>query len=72
MMQTLEAVIEPGGTVRLLEPVRVTAPKRALLTILEDDAANEPALLSEAALGEDWNRQEEDEAWAHLRPGQSS
>ncbi len=25
------------------------------------------ALLSEAALGEDWNRPEEDEAWTHLQ-----
>jgi hypothetical protein len=25
------------------------------------------ALLSEAALGEDWNRPEEDEAWSHLQ-----
>lgn len=29
----------------------------------------ETALLSEAALS-DWNRPEEDEAWAHLQPGQ--
>jgi len=28
--------------------------------------------LSEAALAEDWNRPEEDEAWAHLQPGKSS
>jgi hypothetical protein len=25
------------------------------------------ALLSEAALGEDWNRPEEDAAWSHLQ-----
>jgi hypothetical protein len=25
-------------------------------------------LLSEAVLAEDWNRPEEDEAWAHLQP----
>ena len=30
------------------------------------------ALLSEAALAEDWNRPEEDAAWAHLQPGKSS
>ncbi len=29
---------------------------------------NETALLSEAALAEDWNRPEEDKAWAHLQP----
>jgi len=27
-----------------------------------------PRLLSEAALAEDWNRAEEDAAWAHLQP----
>jgi hypothetical protein len=29
--------------------------------------AAESALLSEAALAEDWNRPEEDEAWSHLQ-----
>jgi hypothetical protein len=28
---------------------------------------NETALLSEAALAQDWNRPEEDAAWAHLQ-----
>ncbi|MCI0681466.1 MAG: hypothetical protein L0Y71_05120 [Gemmataceae bacterium] len=28
---------------------------------------NEAALLSEAALAEDWNRPEEDAAWSYLR-----
>ena len=31
---------------------------------------NEEALLSEASLAEDWNRPEEDEAWAHLQKDQ--
>jgi len=30
---------------------------------------NEEALLSEAALAEDWNRPEEDAAWAYLQEG---
>jgi hypothetical protein len=30
--------------------------------------AHETALLSEAALAEDWNRPEEDAAWSHLQP----
>ncbi len=29
--------------------------------------AGEPALLSEAALAEDWLREEEEEAWSHLQ-----
>jgi RimJ/RimL family protein N-acetyltransferase len=34
-----------------------------------DRALHEAALLSEAALGEDWNRPEEDAAWSHLQSG---
>ena len=69
MIRTVEAVIDEQGNVRLLEPVHLPSARRALLTILEDrPAADTPeiALLSEAALGEDWNRPEEDEAWSHL------
>ncbi len=70
MSRTLKALLEPDGTVRLLEPVNVDAPQHALLTILEDsDIQGLPssALLSEAALATDWLRPEEDEAWAHLQ-----
>lgn len=69
MLRTVEAVIEAGGHVRLLEEVDVSGPRRALVTIL-DESADEPnltALLSEAALAEDWNREEEDAAWQHLQ-----
>ena len=73
MMQTIEAVIDQSGAVRLLEPVRLGVPKRALVTIMEEGPeANDAALLSEAALAEDWNRPEEEAAWAHLQPGKSS
>lgn len=72
-MKTVEAIIEPNGIVHLTEPVRVQSPRRALVTILEEaPAAHDAALLSEAALAEDWNRPEEDAAWAHLQPGRSS
>lgn len=70
MLRTFEAVIEPDGRVRLLEPVSLTAPCRALVTVLEeigdDDEANATALLSEPALAE-WNSEDEDRAWADLR-----
>ncbi|MBE0540078.1 MAG: hypothetical protein IH623_01645 [Verrucomicrobia bacterium] len=71
-MKTVEAIIEPTGEIRLLEPVHVTSQTRALVTVL-DEAPNshEAALLSEAALAEDWNRAEEDAAWAYLQPGKS-
>ena len=69
MIRTVEAVIDEQGNVRLLEPVHLPSVRRALVTILEDRptaGASEIALLSEAALAEDWNRPEEDEAWSHL------
>jgi hypothetical protein len=75
MFRTLEAVIDEHGNVRLLEPIALPAPQRALVTVLEEASAMhvpETALLSEAALAEDWNRPEEDAAWSHLQPGQSS
>ena len=72
MIQTVEAIIEPDGKVLLLESVELKEPRRALVTILEDEPAakvSETTLLSEQALAEDWNRPEEDEAWSHLRAG---
>ena len=72
MIKTVEAVIDEHGTIRLLEPVQLATPRRALVTILEEEpaqVATETALLSEAALAEDWNRPEEDAAWSHLQPG---
>lgn len=71
MLQTLEAVIDAQGIVRLLEPVALPPGRRVLVTILNDQAApavDEVTLLSEAALAEDWSRPEEDAAWAHLQP----
>jgi hypothetical protein len=70
MIQTVEAIIEPDGRVLLLEEVQLKEPRRALVTILEDEPAakvSETALLSEQALAEDWNRPEEDKAWSHLQ-----
>ncbi|MBA3805809.1 MAG: hypothetical protein H0X14_08890 [Acidobacteria bacterium] len=72
MIQTVEAVIDEQGRVRLLEEVQIPQARRALVTILEDApsvAVSETALLSEGALAEDWNRPEEDAAWSHLQPG---
>jgi hypothetical protein len=38
MIQTVEAVIDEHGNVKLLEPVRSTSSRRALVTILEAEA----------------------------------
>jgi hypothetical protein len=73
MIRTVEAVVDEQGNVRLLESVRLTAARRALVTILEEAPAAsvpEAALLSEQALAEDWSRPEEDAAWSHLQQGQ--
>ena len=70
MIRTVEAVIDEQGNVRLLEPVELPSGRRALVTILEDRpvaGVPESALLSELALGQDWNRPEEDQAWSHLQ-----
>lgn len=71
MIQTVEAVIDSNGRVHLLSDVQLDGPRRALVTVLTEPAdwPGETALLSEPALAEDWNRPEEDQAWAYLQPG---
>ena len=68
LLRSIEVMIEKDGTVRLPKKMKLSSPRRAILTIL-DEPMIETALLSEAALAEDWNRPEEDKAWAHLQPG---
>ena len=69
MIQTVEAVIDDAGRVRLLGEVRASSPRRAQVTILDEPPAvpGEAALLAEAALAADWLRPEEDAAWSHLQ-----
>ena len=70
MLQAVEAVIDQDGNVRLLSPVRLSAARRAIVTILDEEwlgIVPETALLSEEALAKDWNRPEEDAAWSHLQ-----
>jgi hypothetical protein len=69
MAQTIKAIIDQDGSVRLLESVQLPPGRRALVTVLDEAGvvADETALLSEGALATDWNRPEEDAAWAHLQ-----
>ena len=73
MLKTVEAILDEHGRVRLKEEgeIAFTHPQRVLITFLEPTAStehlHETTLLSEAALGEDWNRPDEDEAWQHLQ-----
>ena len=69
MLTTFEAVIDELGNVKILEPVPHQGARRALVVVFDEPALPiaETALLSEAALAEDWNRPEEDEAWSYLK-----
>jgi hypothetical protein len=71
MHQTVEAVVDDHGNIRLLETIPLPIGRRVLVTILDEESVvpvHEVTLLSEAALAEDWNRPEEDAAWSHLQP----
>ena len=67
MLKSIEATIEADGAVRLRESVHLPHSCRAIVTIIDEPDIPETALLSESALGEDWNRPEENEAWSHLQ-----
>ncbi len=69
MKQTVEAIIDEQGRIRLMEPVKVKGVHRALVTILDEAPVemDEATRLAERALEEDWLRPEEDEAWKHLQ-----
>ena len=69
MIQTVEAIVDSGGRVRLLGVLDVESPRRAFVTVLDESAAipGETALLAEPALAMDWDRPEEDAAWSHLQ-----
>ena len=70
ILTTVDATIEQDGVVRLSERLHLPHRCRAILTILDRVEPDETALLSEKVLAEDWNRPEEDEAWAHFQNGQ--
>jgi hypothetical protein len=73
MIRKFEAIVDEQGTVKLTTPIRLAAPRRAVVTIFDEEkagTADETALLSEPALAVDWNRLEEDAAWSYLQPAQ--
>jgi len=74
-MFTVEAIIDEEGNVKILQPMPLhgQGARRALVVVLDEPALPiaETALLSEAALAEDWLRPEEDEAWSYLKPATS-
>ena len=66
MNPTIEARVDEAGIIRPKEPISLPPGSRLLITVLSSPATGEGALLSEEALAEDWNRPEEDQAWATL------
>ncbi len=67
MPRTVEAVIENDGSLRLLEEVELRVGERVLVTLPDEKRPADTALLSEGALAADWDRDEEEKAWAHLQ-----
>jgi hypothetical protein len=68
MRTPIKAEVDDQGNIRPSEPVHLLPGSRVLITVLEPEST-ETALLSEAALGADWNRPEEDAAWSDLGQG---
>ncbi|MEK7991948.1 MAG: hypothetical protein VSS52_013135 [Thiotrichaceae bacterium] len=68
MFQAIEAEVDTQGNVKLLESIQLKESKKALVVILSSlEDINTTALLSESVLAQDWNREEEDEAWAKFQ-----
>ena len=73
MIQTVEAIIDESGLVKVLNNLRLPRGRRAIVTVLDEEPeslVSETALLSEESLAVDWLRDEEDEAWSHLQSEQ--
>lgn len=73
MLHTIAAELMPDGSIRFLEPLpeKANRPLRVLVTFTEPtDEALSGLALSAPALAEDWLRDEEDAAWAHLQTAQ--
>jgi predicted DNA-binding antitoxin AbrB/MazE fold protein len=70
MLSTVEAILAPNGVLKFLEPVPLDNPQRVLVTFISPTDETLCGLaLSEHVLADDWSREEEDEAWAHLQAG---
>ena len=69
MEKLYEAVVESDGRIRLNNPLHLEQGLRVLVAIPQTDldTAVSGIVLSEPALSVDWNKPEEDDAWAHLQ-----
>jgi hypothetical protein len=68
MFQTVYGVLQPNGTIQLLEAVQIPQPVRVLVAFVEDIPND--AILSEASLAQDWRNDEEEKTWLHLQAAQ--
>jgi len=66
MKPTIEAEVDEKGNIRTKEPLVLPPGSKLLITIVGESAGSGTALLSEPSLAADWNRPEEDAAWADL------
>lgn len=56
MLQTVEAIVDPSGTVRLLEQLHVDHPCRAVVTLLEEAVQAQDAHIGIPAGTAGWRR----------------
>ena len=69
MLQSIKGIIDQDGKLRILGKIDLPKSRRVIITILDEDPADEDinlALVSESVLARDWERPEEDKAWSHL------
>lgn len=70
MSQTIEAIIDAAGKVELLESVRLTEARRALVTILDDPPTDESNTeLGYQQMARDEEREAEALEWAEATIG---
>ena len=69
MRTTIEADIDEHGNIRPRENVSLPPGACLLITVIEPEAID-TALLCEASLAADWDRSEEEAAWANLGQAQ--
>ena len=70
MSQTVEAIVDKDGKVELLESIRLAETRRALVTILDEEPADEAALeLGYQQMAQDEERESEALEWAEATIG---
>lgn len=68
MLQTINGILKPDGSIYLLENITISHSVRVLITVLNDEP--DIAFMSEQALAQDWLNDKEEEAWLHLQQAQ--